>query len=249
MKFPFAAIMAAVFSLPLISQADTNVALTSNGGTAIFGYNNGSTLVLGTQYDHAGNAGNLNDGQTTTGGGDDSFGQPNPSNGYVGAEFTLSPTMQVNSVVFYGHNFVDGGWFGFNGIGPLGAQDANHEPTLTAANLIVPTLQFTTDGGQTWVNDTLVTNDYISAFTGTEAANGAPTNPATFTLTVPLTGIDGIRLIGEDGGTASGGGGFLGADEFQVFAGAAVPEPSTWALMLGGVATLLFCTRLRFARA
>ena len=245
------AIVAVMALLTTGARADTNIALSSNGGTAIFGYNNGSTLVLGTPYDHAGVAADLNDGVNNGGGGDDSFGQPNPSDAYVGAKFTLSPTMQVNSVVFYGRNFIDGGWFGFNGEQPDGTlrtANPNNGSTLSASALNPPTVQVTTDGGLTWTN-VAATNDYVSQFKNGTANGGAPTLPATFTLTTPLTGIDGIRLIGEVGGYASGGGGFLGADEIQVFAGTAVPEPSTYALMLGGLTLLAFAVRARALRA
>lgn len=231
--------VAVTVALPVAALADTNVALNSNGGTAIFGYNSGSTLTLGTPYDHAGGAGNLNDGIVNGGGGDDTF--PVGTNTYVGAEFTLAPLTQVNSVVLYGRNFGDGGWFGTSGVGPLGPGS-----TLTAANLVAPTLQYTINGGATWVNDPLQTNDYVAQFTGSYAGGGAPTNPATFTLTAPLTGIDGVRLIGTGGGYAGfAPGGFLGADEIQVFAGTETPEPSTYAMIGLGLLALMGIRRFR----
>jgi len=230
-------------------RADTNIALNANGGVALFGYDNPSTLsALGTSYSHAGASTNLNDGQTTTGGADDSYGQPKDYYGFVGATFTLAPTQQINSVVFYGANFIDGGWFGVTEHSADAGAPNDGASHLTAAALIAPTLQYTTNGGATWITDTSVTNDYVAQFTGATAGGAAPTNPATFTLTVPLTGVNGIRLIGEDGGWASGGGGFLGAHEIQVFAGA-VPEPSTWAMLFCGSALLLGVLRRRAARA
>jgi hypothetical protein len=52
---------------------------------------------------------------------------------------------------------------------------------------------------------------------------GAPTqNTATFTLGRAQTGIRGIRLIGPEGGTASGG--FLGAFELEALTGGAVGD-------------------------
>jgi hypothetical protein len=222
-----------------VASADTNIALNTNGGTAIFGLNYGTPGVLGTPYDHAGGTGNLNDGIPNGGGGDDSYpGGPSGTTGYVGAIFNLGGS-QVNSLIFYGRNFSDGGWFGTAGTGPLGGGS-----TLTSANLIVPTLQYTTDGGATWTNDALVANNYVAAFTGAPAGGGAPTNPAIFTLTTPLTNIDGIRLIGEMGGTAGfAPGGFLGADEIEV--NASVPEPSTYAMLFAGLGILALMARRR----
>lgn len=239
-----------VLAIAISARADTNIALQSNGGTALFGYDNPSTTgVLGTPYDHAGGSGSMNDGQTTSGGTDDTFGQPKDYYGFIGASFTLAPTQQINSVVFYGANFVDGGWFGDTGHAADDGAPNDGSNTLSASALIAPMLQYTTDGGVTWITDTSVTNDYVAQFTGASAGGGAPTNPATFTLTAPLTGVNGIRLIGEDGGWASGGGGFLGGHEIEVFAGAAVPEPSTWAMFFAGVALLIGACRLRSARA
>jgi hypothetical protein len=143
--------------------------------------------------------------------------------------------------VLYGRDFGDGGWFGVHGLNPQGAGS-----TLTAANLIAPTLQYTTNGGLSWVTDTNVSNDYVTALTGAYAGGGAPTNAATFNLSLPLTGVDGIRLIGSMGGPT--GDGFLGADEIEVLAGP-VPEPSTWVLLFGGVAILAVVIRRRAVRA
>lgn len=238
--------LAVSFSVLLVGSAfaDTNVALSptaggSNAGVAIFGFNQGSTALLGTPYDHAGSSTFLNDGVINGGAGDDTFPAGFGANGYVGATFTLSPATQVNSIVFYGRNFGDGGWFGQDNTGASGPGG-----TLAASNLIAPAVQYTTDGGATWITDASETNDYVTQFTGASIGGGAPTNPATFTLTAPLTGVDGVRLIGEMGGYAGyAPGGFLGADEIQVFAGTETPEPSTYAMMLGGLALLGFCVR------
>jgi len=242
--------MAVSFAAFSIAKADTNVALSptdggTNAGVALFGWNYPTSIsTLGTLGDHAGSSTNLNDGNTNgSTGGDDSWGTGgNFEDGFVGAEFTLSPSTAVTSVVLYGRDFVDGGWFGNAGIGPDGIS-GDQGGTLTAGALVVPTLQYTTDGGVTWITDSAVSNNYVTQMTGAVANSGAPTNPSTFTLTTPLSGIDGIRLIGPSGGTSS----FIGADEIEVFAGA-VPEPSTWALMLGGAGLLAWLVRRRAVR-
>jgi hypothetical protein len=240
--------LAVSFAAFSTAKADTNVALSptaggSNGGVALFGFTSAINSSPGTAYDHSGSSTYLNDGVTNGGNGDDTWAS-GPV-GYVGATFTLNPDTQVNSIVLYGRDFVDGGWFGTQGTGPAGPTVAGN-PTLAASNLIAPTLQYTTNGGLTWVTDTSETNDYVTALTGAIANGGSPTNPATFTLTTALTGIDGIRLIGQEGGYA-GDNGFLGADEIEVFAGT-VPEPSTWTLMLGGTGLLAWLVRRRAVR-
>ena len=60
----------------------------------------------------------------------------------------------------------------------------------------------------------------------------------TFNLTTPVTGVNGVRLIGTEGGTASGG--FLGVFELGVNANP-IPEPSL--LSFAGLAALAFRRR------
>jgi hypothetical protein len=102
--------------------------------------------------------------------------------------------------------FFDGGWFGVNNLGPGSGS------TLSALeHLTEPIVQITKDQGTNW-STINATSDYMTALDGhplPAVDYGDPTAAtATFTLTQPQTGINGIRIIGSEGGTASGG--FLG---------------------------------------
>jgi hypothetical protein len=144
-------------------------------------------------------------------------------------------------VTFYDASFFDGGWFGVSGVGQDGTND-NDPGVMSASALIAPALQVTYSSNPTSSNAVWTTvadhNNYVDAMTGITmpAPFGLATSTAsTFTLDSAVTGITGIRLIGEVGGYSSNNGGFLGAYEFET------PEPSTYALMLGGLAILGFC--------
>ncbi|MGC6464264.1 MAG: hypothetical protein ACON38_07005 [Akkermansiaceae bacterium] len=111
----------------------------------------------------------------------------------------------------------DGGWFGPNGTGP-GSGGALEELHLT-----LPTIQVTTDTGTTWTNIVSSRNTYLSSLTGhivgQPGGSGGPTYATvSFDLDEPQTGIDGIRLIGPEGGGPAGGdaGGFIGLAEIEV---------------------------------
>ena len=246
---PFLTITALFAVLPFVSRADTNIAPS---GTVIMGYNtSGDISTYGTNY--KGNGGpltNINDGNTSAGNSVDEFGEPGGSLGsdaFVGILFSAPINLQVNSVDYYASFFGDGGWFGKSGVGASGT-DQGFGEVLTAAALIEPTLQYTTNGGASWTNLS-VTDNYVGLTEGTQTPSGgnvaAP--EVTFTLNAPVTGIDGLRLIGQNGGYANGGG-FIGVIQFEVNAGT-VPEPSTYALMLGGLALLAFALHSRSLRA
>lgn len=111
----------------------------------------------------------------------------------------------------------DGGWFGPNGIGP-GDNNA-----LDASHLTVPTIQVTTNAGTTWRNINSTNNTYNSTLVGhTVGAPGNAGGPTyatvSFDLDIPQSTIDGIRLIGPEGGGPAGGdlGGFIGLTEFEI---------------------------------
>ena len=148
---------------------------------------------------------------------DDWNGADGNSVSYVGIVWANPVTNPVASLVLYLATFVDGGWFGTNGIGP-----GPGGVLTTTQYLAAPIVQASGDGGNTWTN-VAFTTDYLSALNGATIGGGA-TNPnpvvmppATFTLNPPLTQIDGIRLIGTAGGTADGSGsGFIGVMELMV---------------------------------
>ena len=218
--------------LAFVAFAPVNGANIASQGTGIIGLNTAIDSSLGTPLSHAGVPGNVNDGILTSSvdtydnGGGQAFS-------YTGVLFSAPRIDLIQSVTLTIAAFFDGGWFGPNNSGP-GATGQ-----LTPAFLTEPTVQITLDDGTTWTSIP-ATSNYVSALTGTvlPVAFGPATraNPATFTLSTPQAGISGIRLIGSEGGTASGG--FLGVFEVAV---EAVPEPSTALVLMsgGGLLTLL----------
>src|SRR6185503_9659738 len=65
---------------------------------------------------------------------------------YSGITWATPRTDFITTLSLTNAAFFDGGWFGPNNNGP-GASG-----TLTAANIIPPTIQITLDGGTTWSN-------------------------------------------------------------------------------------------------
>jgi Bacterial Ig domain/Bacterial TSP3 repeat len=161
-------------------------------------------------YYHAGASTSINDGDLTTR--VDTWNSTTPDTvSFVGILWDETVTDPILRLELTMATFLDGGWFGANNAGP-GAGGA-----LTASQLIEPQVEITTDGGTTW---TVVphTSDYLSALLGHRIGGGTQPNPssvsATFTLDQPAIGINGIRIIGTEGGTASGG--FIGVFELAV---------------------------------
>ena len=226
--------LASVAAALFFSAPSADAANIAPEGTGIIGLAPTVGTSLGTPLAHAGSASFVNDQNLTTV--VDTYNEAGTETAsYVGVLFATPRTDLVQGVSLNTAAFFDGGWFGNNNAGP-GASG-----TLSPNHLVAPTLQVTTDGGTTWQN-VANTNNYVSQLQGTQlpVAFGAPTAApvATFTLNTPLTGINGIRLIGTEGGTASGG--FLGVFEFGV---EAVPEPA--ALGLIGFAGLVALRRRR----
>lgn len=150
------------------------------------------------------------------------------------------------------------------GVGVLTLAAANTYTGVTAIN--VGTLTISTNGGLAAGNVTLAANTNLTLATGVTAAHNG-TNATTLTLTSATTSI--VNLAGPAGtiqdtvaalvingvmqanGTygAPGSGAqfttlmdFLGTGELLV---APVPEPSTWAMLLGGAGLLAFGQRRR----
>jgi hypothetical protein len=134
--------------------------------------------------------------------------------------------------------FFDGGWFGPNNSSPGGGG------TLTPAFLSDATVQFSLSPDPTapaavWTNAP-ATSNYLTALNGHVIGTNGGVNPtvppaATWTLTAPITGATGIRLIGSEGGLAATQGGFIGVRELAV---EAVPEPSAAMALIGGAGVL-----------
>jgi hypothetical protein len=130
---------------------------------------------------------------------------------FVGILFD-SPVSGVNQVRVQNFAANDGGWWGPN------TTTQNGVP-LAAGDLTAPDVQVTTDGGNTWTTITTTSTDYITAFTGTVRGSGVPTSGATPLATFNFAaqnGINGIRLIGDGGGSVDDGPGFIGIMEMEV---------------------------------
>ncbi|MGV3771473.1 MAG: hypothetical protein ACO1QB_01130 [Verrucomicrobiales bacterium] len=107
--------------------------------------------------------------------------------------------------------FSDGGWFGHLNGGP------SHGEMLADSHLVEPRVEVSDDGGMTW-RQVAHTSDYFLRLRGASIGGRFFPDPhtasATFSLTQPLAGITGLRLIGEEGGAGSNG--FLGVFELAV---------------------------------
>jgi hypothetical protein len=195
------------------SSKPDNIALL---GTAIIGTRESAESGVETPHANAGAPAAINDANleshvdTWNNTGTDTAS-------YVGILWSSPITNEIKGLELTLATFLDGGWFGPNNSGP-GAGLA-----LTADQLAEPAVQVTTDG-TTW-NTVGAASDYVSALTGHLIGGGGVPNPssvsATFTLSEPQTNIRGIRLIGTEGGTASGG--FIGVYELAVKTGTTVP--------------------------
>lgn len=245
------ALLAMVAAAPAANIAGT--------GTAIMGVNTAIDATLGTPYTHqsgggpagpAVSAARLNDGVLGAPGvaalAVDSWNGNPAATGtfaYVGITgFTIPAGEHITSLSLEINTFFDGGWFGPNGVSPAAGT------ALTGANLIVPTIQVSSDGGTTWSTVASSVNDYLAVLTGHTIGGGANPNPTLATVTFQLdsgqTGVDGIRIIGSEGGGPAGAdlGGFIAASELTVDT-TVIPEPSS--LMLLGAMGALFAFRRR----
>jgi hypothetical protein len=182
-------------------------------GTGMMGVSPTIGAALGTPFHQAGtgNPVNLNDDDLISRV-DNYNGATVVGNSYLGYTWPAPQTVKSMSITFA--TFLDGGWFGPNNSGPGGGQP------LGAAHLAEPTAQVSFDGGVTW-EDAPHTSDYMTVMLGHLIGGGAVANPssrtATFTLNTEARGVTGFRIIGSEGGTASGG--FIGAFEATVTSG------------------------------
>ena len=206
-----------------------NVALSATG---IAGNHNkpDDLTTLGIQYTHHGNGvttggttSRLTDGvteaitlETTV---DTWHGGAPDTHSYAGVIWDINapPSDSVNSITLTIATFVDGGWFGVNGISPIANGALELDTHISADSL--PAVQVTTDGGSTW-STVSSTTDYLSVMTGHLIGNPPTTNTATWTIDSPQAGIDGIRVIGTHGGNAGDAfNGFIGVTEVAVTTG------------------------------
>ena len=178
-------------------------------GTGIIGVKDTLTTGADVPYSQQGITAltNINDDNLSTR--IDTYNGGTPTHvSYVGIVW---PTLLTNSIVTLDltmATFGDGGWFGVNNLAPLPGS------ALTEAHLMEPIVQVSADGGTTW-EEVPFTSDYTNQMLGHLIGGGDQPNPSsvkvTFTLTAPAIDINGIRIIGTEGGTASGG--FLGVFE------------------------------------
>jgi len=160
---------------------------------------------------NAGSPGAINDADPLTR--VDTFNGGDPSTvSFVGILWDKPVTTPIAKLELTLATFFDGGWFGVNGVGP------GSGGVLSATDhLVEPIVQVSTNKGDTW-QAVPFTSDYVQALTDHPLPAvdfGDPTSAkATFTLTTPQGNINGIRIIGSEGGTASSG--FLGVFELGV---------------------------------
>lgn len=177
------------------------------------------TGILGTQSAsgeetpvfNAGLASSINDGDPNTrvdsynGGGTDPVS-------FVGLTWLEAQTNPVIRVKLGLATFLDGGWFGPNNRSPGAGQP------LAATFLTEPAVQVSFDAGFTWTNTPAV-SDYLTVMNGHVIGGGTNINPSfatvTFVLDPAISNLSGIRVIGTEGGVASGG--FLGVTELEVY--------------------------------
>jgi hypothetical protein len=157
---------------------------------------------------NSGSAESINDGNLNTR--VDTYGRPEPFS-FVGILWDQPVTQPILGLKATFALFSNGGWFGTDNLDP-GAGGL-----LTADYLSEPLVEVTADHGQTW---TAVphTSDYLEMLLDAGIGGGSFPNPnravASFTLAEAARNIDGIRLVGSNGGSALGG--FLGIWDLAV---------------------------------
>ncbi|WP_150107289.1 hypothetical protein [Pedosphaera parvula] len=201
--------------------ADTNLFTSPDiapQGTAILGVKDTISSGTETSLVHAGVIGAINDGDSSTR--VDTFnGTGTSTASFVGVVWNQPLTNPIVRLELSLAIFFDGGWLGVNDAGP--GAGGSLSATL---HLVEPTVQVTTNGGSTWTTAEH-TSDYLQALNGQQlpaVVSGPPTHvTANFQLSEPQEGINGVRIIGTEGGTASGG--FLGV--FELAVKTSTPQP------------------------
>jgi hypothetical protein len=198
----------------LAFAASATAANIAPSGSGILGYQRAVDTSPGVVFYQAGSLAAVNDNNLEShvdnwsGGNDQGQGVS-----FVGVTWNSLRFEQVETVTVVLAAFGDGGWFGPNGSGPIPGG------MLTPDHLTVPTVQVSTNGGTTW-QTVPTTSDYVTMLSGltiSDNPNPNPLAPATFTLTPPVTNINGLRLIGPNGGNAGPDpNGFLGVFELTI---------------------------------
>jgi hypothetical protein len=183
------------------------------------------TGIMGTQDDvgvdtpvfHMGASTNINDGNWATR--VDTWNDLGTDKlSFVGISWAQPQPYLVHRLQLTLATFGDGGWFGPNN------QSPGPGNPLTPSLLTEPDIQVTANGGATWTTKAH-TSDYLTALDGHGIGGGTNPNPssvsATFVLNPAISNINGIRIIGSEGGIASGG--FLGVFELAIYAQTAQP--------------------------
>ncbi|HRZ39147.1 MAG TPA: hypothetical protein P5534_22600, partial [Candidatus Paceibacterota bacterium] len=195
------------------SAQAANIALEGSG---TMGFNDAIDTDAGTQYFQAGVLAHINDGLLGTRVDNWSNGADGGQNiSFVGVLWPSPRFEQVTKLTLTLATFWDGGWFGYSYYGP-----GSGGSIYAVSDLLEPTVQITTDGGATWTTIDH-TSDYMTALDGHGIGGTGGVNPtsatAVFTLAAPATQINGIRIIGENGGSAGAdANGFLGVFELIV---------------------------------
>ncbi|MCB1100077.1 MAG: hypothetical protein KDN22_31220 [Verrucomicrobiae bacterium] len=191
------------------SSSPGNFALTGRG---IIGTNDAIDDDEGTFYEHVGVAASINDGSSASR--VDTWNDTGADTAsFVGIEWESPVPQSISALTLTLATFVDGGWFGTNGSGP-----APGEALDADFDLVEPSIQVSTDSGTTWTT-VPHSSDYLEVMSGHLVGGGTQPNPSipapiTFTLESAQSEITGIRIIGEEGGAASGG--FIGVIELAI---------------------------------
>lgn len=201
----------ALIALAASARADNIAPL----GTGIIGFNSAVNSEAGTPWANSGTAASINDGDIGTRV-DDWSGVPASDQGqgvsFVGVKWPSLRYENIQTLTLYMATFLDGGWFGTNGAGP-GAGGA-----LTSDYLVEPVIQVSTNFGTNWTT-VAASSDYLAVMNGWLIGDPAAANPTqptvTFTLNTPASAINGIRIIGPNGGEADGNG-FIGVYELEI---------------------------------